>query len=182
MGEGISFCSREKRHTFVFKGKKVLSFLRHVWVIIYFRFFVFSGSALLSGSLLPWMADSLSVFQTRYSPEREQYNDLGPSGQDTLGGMGGGGTWTSIWMCLLMMPVIISLRRCPQRGKINRVTCKRHLWVGDTQPLHWGSQTRNLREVGLVAKNWVMRQKPCNLLILRSEQIKKNQPTKDSSY
>ena len=88
----MSFYSREKRHTFVFKGKKVLSFLRHVWVIVYFRFFVFSGSALLSGSLLPWMADSLSVFQTRYSPEREQYNDSGPSGQDTLGRMGGGGT------------------------------------------------------------------------------------------
>lgn len=52
---------------------------------------MFSGSALLSVRLSPWMADSLSVFQTRYSPEREQYRYLSPSGQDMLGSMGGGG-------------------------------------------------------------------------------------------
>ena len=50
-----------------------------------------------------------------------------------------------------------------------------------TQPLLRGSQTRNPREVTLIAKNWGMRQSLANLIFL-NEQIKKKQPTEDTTY
>ena len=153
----MSFCSREKRHIWVQREKSSQLLVPCLSCHLFSLLCVLG----VRSSLWPpvaldgWFAVS---FPDTVLPWKGAVQALEDSGQDMLGSMGGGGTWTSIWMRLLMTPVIISLRRCPQRGKISRVTCKRHLWVRDTQPLHQSSQTRNLREVGLITKNWVMRQ------------------------